>query len=229
MEPSGQPSRSTPPPSWPSSYSAAPRPATAAHQAPTQSAERTVRRLKIALSLVAITGVVAVAFLLGTRSEKGAATRPVGTQAAAPTAPEPGPPVQAGVSAASTATAPACVSEVEEVSDSVREIGSRLKVGLNVGEYTELVGDAQVALDSIRAAPGACEEALDHFDAAVLIHNEAATDWELCIEDYPRCYVLTVPVEDQYEGIRLFRLYKSWERAERETRRGDASLRALEP
>lgn len=182
-----------------------------------QRAAHTVRRLKVGLSLVSVAGVVAVAFLLGARTEGGAATPPDGAQGVAPTA--------------STTVAPACVSEVESVSRSLRNLDSRLKVGLNVGEYTQLVGDAQVALDSIGAESRACQEALDHFGASIQTHREAALDWEWCIDEYPRCFVDDVGLDEKSEegGVRIFPLYKAWERAGRETRRGDASLGVLVP
>jgi hypothetical protein len=123
---------------------------------------------------------------------------------------------------------PECVARAKAVSRALRALDSRLKVGLNVGEYTSRVGDVRVEYDDQASQPGPCEEAFQDYDDAITTHTDAASDWQICIDDYPSCFVDTVGLSKSYGGVRDFRLYKRWNRADRSAAQGDAALRALQ-
>jgi hypothetical protein len=190
------------------------------------SAERKLRRLKRALALVGAVAVAALAFGLGVLATPSTPT------------PTPSTPIPSPSSAAETpdnrpaaAQPPDCLSATQEISDSLRTLTSRLEVGVNVGEYTALVGDARVTFDAVDTESPACDEALDHFDMAILTHTDAAAEWELCIEaTNPACFVDNVGLgEKSTEYLRVFRLHRIWARAEAQARRGDAALETLHP
>jgi hypothetical protein len=192
------------------------------HTAAAEDTHRTVRRLQLALVVVAIVAVALFAYLIGVNNggnaQDGGASSPNGSNGQ-PSAASPEP-----------ASDP-CVADVNEVYRSLRALHSRTVVGVNIGEYRQLVGDAQVSLDAVEATPGPCESALQHFDTAVGMHAATAVSWDLCIEEYPDCFVDDTGLAKKSElgGARLFRLYKRWNEAEREVEAGKAALPASTP
>jgi hypothetical protein len=182
-----------------------------------EDARRTIRRLKLALAVVIVVAVAISAYLIGANKgdDSGQEGRIVSQASTTPT---------------ETASAP-CAADVDEIYRSLRALHSRIAVGVNVGEYTRLVGDAQVAFDTLETPPGPCGSALQHFEAAIGIHGDAASEWDFCIEEYPGCYVdsLGVPDKSGAGGVRIFRLYRRWERAEQEMKDGKAALPTSTP
>jgi hypothetical protein len=160
--------------------------------------------------------VVAIAFVLGGTTRSATGAEPPPTTAASP-----------AVTVVAT-PAPDCLADTEAVSSSLQKVSSRVDVGVNVDKFTELVGDAQFAYDDVQDATGACADVLRHYERALQIHSDAASEWEYCIDDYPRCFVDTVGL-DSTAGVRSFHLAKRWARADVEARRGDAALAELAP
>lgn len=166
--------------------------------------------------------VAASAYMLGAGEE-------VAPSRSASTGP-PAPRVQPVQEPTKAAVPPPCVPGAKEVSRSLRSLQSRLKVGLNVDRYTDRVGDTQVSYDDQNTSPGPCDEALERFASAITLHADAASEWEACIDAYPNCFVDDAGLpksETKGSSIRIFRLYKYWDRAEREARRGDDALSRL--
>jgi hypothetical protein len=176
---------------------------------------RFLRWLKWLLALIAVVSIPTAAFALGAAGSPKAATTTSGPTTALEPTTTPQPP-------------PACVASVRKVSRRLHRVESRLQVGLNVGEYTDLVGEARVAYDAANPDAAECNAAMQHFDMAILVHTTAATGWQLCINEYPHCFVDSVGLHDHhYYSLRVFKLYKHWERAEREIERGDDALNAV--
>jgi hypothetical protein len=78
-----------------------------------------------------------------------------------------------------------CQARIGDYIDALTTIDSRLNVGLNVGDYSELAGaasveQAQVDEDGLSQD---CREALDEADAALSDYATSAADWDDCVWD----------------------------------------------
>ena len=72
---------------------------------------------------------------------------------------------------------PACVRALQVPARELGSLHSRLKVGLNVGDYTTRVGDVRVAYDEVVPHVGPCDAASRHIDTAITLHSDAAAAW----------------------------------------------------
>ena len=167
--------------------------------------------LKRALVVVAVLCVAGGAFAAGRSSDDG--EEKMGTRQATATVESP----------------PACIADAEAVGRKLRELNSRIDVGVNVGEYANRVGDARVAYDERASKSGPCQEVFTHYDLAILEHTLTAAEWQSCIQaTEPSCNVNTVATGfKSTRYLRIYRIDKAWARADRERRRGDAALRDL--
>lgn len=99
-----------------------------------------------------------------------------------------------------------CVSATEELHEALRQVDSRLNVGLNVGELSDRLGDVSVAYDSLdfEAMEAKCtlnvgialEDALNQY-------IKSLNRWERCVDDFG-CSV---------EGAVLKKLRRHWREA----------------
>lgn len=170
--------------------------------------------LAVAVTVVVVAG---GAFALGSGSRDPPPAAATTVTAAAPERSAP------------TAVPPECLDSASDALDELRSLGSRLKVGLNVGSYTDRVGDLQVAVDDATDQDdGACSDAIDLIGQATDIHSAAASEWENCIDEYPHCFVDSVGIgEKSTSTLRVFRLGVRWERADRVVRGAARAVDAL--
>lgn len=80
----------------------------------------------------------------------------------------------------------ACVTRIRPLYDKLRDIDSRLNVGLVQAAYSEKLGDVRVVYDEIvRGGPliGACFDAGSKLQDALNEYNAANTRWTECIRD----------------------------------------------
>ena len=82
-----------------------------------------------------------------------------------------------------------CTRQVGAFLDTVSEIDSRLTVGLTIADYTQKIGDAQVAQDQVRKAELSeeCESVFLSGELAKTIHTAALSSWQLCIRAPEYC------------------------------------------
>jgi hypothetical protein len=129
------------------------------------------------LLLLAVAGAaVAVALAVGGSSGKKAAatTNTVDTQA-----------IQARREALAKYTK--CKTSTQPLMDKLHELDSRLSVGLNYDEYTNKLGDVQVAYDEVTPAMGGQVECLTGVgipaEAAFNQFAKASDEWGNCFDD----------------------------------------------
>lgn len=94
---------------------------------------------------------------------------------------------EADARAAQLAAQGECETQTGDLSDAVREIDSRLSIGLSYDEYGNRVGDARVAYDQlpITDIERAClKKVAVKLEAALQKYIDVYNDWGTCIEDF---------------------------------------------
>ena len=77
-----------------------------------------------------------------------------------------------------------CEDALDDYVDALQVIDSRLNVGLNQGELSDLAGQAAVEQGQLDDVPeGFCEEAQESADEAMSIYASTASEWNDCIFD----------------------------------------------
>jgi hypothetical protein len=120
-----------------------------------------------------------------------------------------------------------CSEAVGPLLESLQEVDSRLSIGMNVGEYNDLVGDGQVAYDrGIEDVPydesdTSCFAVALGLESALNLHIKAYNAWNDSVTDIDCEFEEGEPVNDKVQ--------RYWVKAGDFTDRADENLDALAP
>src|SRR5688500_7971453 len=81
----------------------------------------------------------------------------------------------------------ACAARIKPFYDALRDLNSRLGVGLNKPAYSEKLGDISVVHDAaVREGPfesGACIDNMRKLESAFTAYTDAGNKWDACIRE----------------------------------------------